>query len=179
MLAVAAVAIAFFGARVVKAFDHGANSPMASIARVNELLRRASSGQPLDGRPLPDQRWVARMAAACERREKRLAALPRGSTASGIARRGARILAIHRAYAARVSSLRPPAAWAAEAREIRTFNAAQQRILQRVVDAARSGDLGRATREAVGLRELAGRANTVFLTLGLARCAFGGSGMPL
>jgi hypothetical protein len=66
-----------------------------------------------------------------------------------------------------------------EARELRRFNASQQRILERVVDAARSGDLAGSSREAVALRVLAGRANTVFLQLGLAECAFGSSGMPL
>jgi len=119
------------------------------------------------------------MTTACAKRERLLAAVPRQATASGIAARSARILVIHRAYAARVSSVSPPAAYAAEAREIRRFNTSQQRILQRVVTAAQSGDLARSTRESVALRELAGRANTVFLRLGLSQCAFGGSGMPL
>jgi hypothetical protein len=179
ILAVTAIAIAFFSARIASSFDRGAYSPKASISNTSELLRRAAAGEPLDGRPAPDRRWVARMSAACEKRERRLAALPRSATTSGIAARGARILAIQRAYAARVSASRPPAANAVEAREIRRFNASQQRILGRVVAAAQSGDLARAYRESVALRELAGRANTVFLRLGLSRCAFGASSMPL
>jgi hypothetical protein len=51
--------------------------------------------------------------------------------------------------------------------------------LARVVAAARSGDLGRATQEAVALRELAGSANTVSMRLRLDRCVFGAAGMPL
>ena len=179
ILAVAAIVIVFFSARVARVFDHGPKSPQASISTVSELLRRASAGEPLDGRPPPDRRWVKRMSLACAKRERLLAALPRPATASGIAARGSRILAIQRAHARRVSAFRPPAGYVIEARELRQFDASQQRILQRVVAAARSGDLGGSAREAVGLRELAGRANAVFLQLGLAECVFGSSGMPL
>jgi hypothetical protein len=179
MLAVATIAIAFFSGRLANVFDRGSTSPKAGISTVSELLGRAAAGEPLDGRPAPDKRWIARMTAACEKRERLLAALPRPATPSGIAARGARILAIHRASAARVASFQPPAAYPAEARELRGFNASQQRILQRVVAAAQAGNLARAYRESVALRELAGRANTVFLRLGLSQCAFRGSGMPL
>jgi hypothetical protein len=179
MLAVAAIAIVFFSARLANVFDRAATSPKASISTVSELLSRAAAGEPLDGRPAPDARWVTRMTAACEKRERLLAALPRPTTAKGIAARGARILAIQRAYAARVSSFRPSAAYAPEARELRRFESSQQRILRRVVAAARAGDLARSYHESVALRELAGRANTVFLGLGLSQCAFGTSGMPL
>jgi len=179
ILAVAAVAIVFFSGRFANVFDRGAPSPTASISTVSALLGRAATGQPLDGRPAPDARWVARMTTTCQKRERLLAALPRPTTAKGIAARGARILAIHRAYATRVASFQPPAAYPAEARELRGFNASQQRILRRVVAAAQAGNLARAYRESIALRELAGRANTVFLRLGLSQCAFRGSGMPL
>jgi len=179
ILAATAIAIVFFSARLAKGFDHGQKSPKSSISTVSELLRRASAGEPLDGRQPPDRRWVKRMSRACAKRERLLAALPRPATASGIAARGTRILAIQRAYAARVAAFRPPAGYVVEARELRRFDASQQRILERVVAAARSGDLAGSSREAVGLRELAGRANTVFLQLGLAECVFGSSGMPL
>jgi hypothetical protein len=178
-IAVAVFALAIFSAGLSSVFHRETLATKARISTVSELLRRAAAGEPLDGRPPPDRRWVKRMAAACQKRERRLAALPRSATAGGIAARGARILVIHRAYSARVSLFRPPAAYAAEAREIRSFNASQQRILQRVTTAARSGDLARTTRQSVALRELAGRANTVFLGLGLGQCAFRGSGMPL
>jgi hypothetical protein len=179
ILAVAALGIVFFSGRLAKGFDHGPKSPQASISTVSELLRRASAGEPLDGRQRPDGRWVKRMTRACAKRERLLAALPRPATVSGIAARGTRILAIQRAYAARVSGFRQPAGYLVEARELRHFNASQQRILERVVAAARAGDLAGSSREAVALRELAGRANTVLLQLGLAQCAFGSSGMPL
>jgi len=178
-IAVAAIALSLYSARAANVFDRGATSPKASISDVSELLGRAAAGEPLDGRPTPDKRWIAQLAKACVKRERLLAAVPRPTTAGGIAARGARILAIHRAYAARVSSFPPPAAYRAEAREIRSFNASQQRILRRVVATARTGDLARSYREAIALRELAGRANTVFLRLGLPHCAFRGSGMPL
>ena len=181
-IAVAALALAFFSGRAGGFFERGAKakSPTAeSMTNVSELLRRAAAGEPLDGRTPPSGRWVRRMTAACQKRERSLAHVSQPTTAGGIAARGAQILAIHRAYSMRVSSLGAPAGYSAEARDIRSFNASQRRILQRVVRAAQRGDLVRASREAVNLRELAGRANTVFLGLGLGQCAFRGSGMPL
>lgn len=181
LIVVAAIGLALFSGRAGRVFERGVNakSPTESMTNVSELLRRAAAGEPLDGRRPPSRRWVGRMAAACRKRERSLARVSQPTTASGIAARGARILAIHRAYSARVSSLGAPAGYAAEAREIRGFNALQRRILQRVVRAAHSGDPVRAYREAVALRELAGRANTTFLGLGLDQCAFRSSGMPL
>lgn len=177
-LVIAGVAIWFFSSKAMST-DEQSKAPQASIENVNDILEKAASGKPLDGRPVPDARWVRSMNAACEKRERRLDALPRTPTAAGIAERGERILAIHRSFATRVAALRAPSAWKPEAQELRAINGAQQRALARVVAAARSGDLGRATQEAVALRELAGRANTVFMRLGLDRCAFGASGMPL
>jgi hypothetical protein len=178
-LAIVAIAIVYFGHRAASGFQNGAKSPEASISRASELMRRAASGVPLDGRPAPGSTWVARMTAACSQREARLAAVPRSATTAGIAARGRRILAIHRGYSARVAAIRPSTAYRAEAGEIRGFNASQERALERVVAAARAGDLGRATRRSVALRELAGRANAVLLRLGLATCAIGSSSMPL
>jgi hypothetical protein len=148
-IGVVAVALSYFSARAANDLKRKTTSPDANISQVSELLRRASAGGPLDGRLPPDARWVARMSAACTKRERRLAALSQPMTAGGITARGARILAIHRAYAARFSSLRPPAAYKTEARQVRSFNASQQRILRRVVTAARTGDLARSYREAI------------------------------
>jgi hypothetical protein len=178
-LAIAGVAIWFFSSKATNAFDEQSKSSQESIQNVNDILEKATSGKPLDGRPAPDARWVRRMNAACEERERSLNAVPRTATAAGIANRGERILVIHRSFSTRVAGLRASSAWKAEANEVRAINVAQERALTRVVAAARSGDLGRATQEAVKLRELAGRANTVFMRLGLDRCAFGASGMPL
>jgi hypothetical protein len=177
-LVIAGVAIWFFSSKAMSV-DEQSKAPQASIENVNDILEKAASGKPLDGRPAPDGRWVRRMNAACDERERSLNALPRTATAAGIANRGERILAIHRSFSTRVAALRAPAAWKSEAREVRAIDVSQQRVLDRVVAASRSGDLGRATQEAVALRELAGRANTVFMRLGLDRCAFGASGMPL
>jgi hypothetical protein len=178
-LVIAAVAIGYFSHRASTAFHDQGKKSEQSISQVGNLLGRAASGKPLDGRPAPDGRWVARMTAACARREDLLSPIPRSGTASGVAVRGERILAVQRAYAARVKSIRPPAAYKAEGRDIRKLNEKDESILARVVAAARSGDLGLATRESVALRELAGRANAAYLALGLDRCAFGSSGMPL
>jgi hypothetical protein len=178
-LGLAAVAIAYFSHRASIAMHKQGTKSAAPISNVSSLLERANSARPLDGKSAPDPDWVARMTAACARREALLGNVPRSGTSAGIAERGTRILAIHHAYAERVKSIRPPAAYKAEGREIRTLNAEEERIVERVVAAARSGDLGLATRESVALRELAGRANTVFLGLGLDQCAFGSSGMPL
>jgi len=176
-----ALALMFFSRHADSVFQRGGNakSPTESITNVSEILRRAAAGEPLDGRRSPNRRWVVRMSAACQKRERSLARVSQPTTAGGIAARGARILAIHRIYSARVASLGAPAGYAAEARQIRGFNVSQRRILQRVIGAAQSGDPVRAYREAVALRELAGRANTTFLGLGLDQCAFRGSGMPL
>ena len=176
-----AITLMFFSRHADSVFQRGGNakSPADSMTSVSELLRRATAGEPLDGRPPPSRRWVGRMAAACQKRERSLARVSQPTTAGGMAARGARILVIHRAYSARVSALGAPAGYAAEARQIRGFNASQRRILQRVIRAAQRGDLVRAYRKAVALRELAGRANTTFLGLGLDECAFRGSGMPL
>jgi hypothetical protein len=78
-----------------------------------------------------------------------------------------------------VAAIRPPAAYRAEAREIRAFDKSHERALERIVVAATSGDLGRVTRRSVALRELAGQENAVLLRLGLSGCAFRSSGMPL
>jgi len=157
--------------------DATAKSP--ALTAVGDLMKTAASGKPLDGRPAPSDRWVRRMTAACVERERHLASVPRVASADGVARRGTRILAVHRAYARRIGSIRAPSEWKPEVLSIQGFNREQQTILRRVVAAARSSNLGSAMQEAMALRELAGRANTVFLPLGLDRCAFGVSGMPL
>jgi hypothetical protein len=179
LFAAAAIGVSFMSTRADDVFDRGTGSAKDSISNVNELLERAASGKPLDGRPVPDARWVRRMTAACVKRERQLASVPRDATPRGIAERGARILAVYRAYDARVASLKTPDAWRPEVQEIRGFNVEQRLIVRRVVAAARSGNLGSAMQQAVPLRELAGRANIVYLRIGLARCAFGASGMPL
>ena len=178
-LGIAAVAIGYFSHRASTAFHEQGKKSEKSISQVGNLLGRAASGKPLDGRAAPDGRWVERMSAACARREELLGQIPRSGAAAGVATRGERILAVQRAYSQRLKSIRPPADYRPESREIRALNAKEESILERVVSAARAGDLGLATRESVALRELAGKVNAVYLALGLDRCAFGSSGMPL
>lgn len=177
-VALAGLAIWLFGSHAKSAVqDATAESP--ALTAVGDLMKKAASGEPLDGRPAPSTRWVRRMTAACVERERRLTSVPRVTSPPGVARRGRRILAIHRAYARRIASIRAPSAWRPEVLSIQGFNLEQQLILRRVVAAARTGNLGNAMQEAVALRELSGRANAVFLRLGIDRCAFGASGMPL
>jgi hypothetical protein len=89
------------------------------------------------------------------------------------------LLAIHLAYARRVSSLRPPAQLDADARQIRRDIATQERALARISVALRSVNLQRASQEALVLRELAGRANSLLVRLDLTQCALRPSSMAL
>jgi hypothetical protein len=152
----------------------GSPSPASSIREVGKLLETAS-------KPHPTGRWIDQMNGACAQREQRLAGLTRPAVLDGraLAAHSARVLAIHRAYAERVRRVRAPARYQADLRQIRAFNAAQLQLLARVGQAARSSGVGSAASEALALRELAGRANPVFLRLGLDRCALRSSGMPL
>jgi hypothetical protein len=77
------------------------------------------------------------------------------------------------------SSLRPPAQYQAEAAIIDRLNARQVRVLGRVANLARAGDIGSASREARALRVFAGDANSELLRLGLTDCLVRPSSMPL
>lgn len=168
--------LVLFGAGVLFLVVHGWNgeSPASSIRGVSKVLEQASA-------PHPSGRWVDELKGACSQRELRLGALarPGGVDAGPLATYSARVLAVHRAYARRVAAVRPPSRYKADVAQIRQFNGAQERALRRVTLAARAGNLQLAAQEAMGLRELAGRANPVFLRLGLSGCAFRASGMPL
>jgi hypothetical protein len=152
----------------------GASSPASSLDKVSKLLETTS-------KPHPTGRWVDQMNGACAQREQRLAALTSPAVLDGpaLAAHSARVVAIHRAYAKRVARVRAPKLYAADLRQIRAFNTQQLEILQRVTRAARNNGVGSAAKDALGLRDLAGRANPVFLRLGLDRCALRPSGMPL
>jgi len=152
----------------------GSPSPGSSFREVGKLLETAS-------KPHPTGRWIDQMNGACAQREQRLAALTSPAVLDGraLAAHSARVLVIHRAYAERVRRVRAPARYRADLRQIRAFNARQLQVLQRVTQAARNNGVGSAASEALALRELAGRANPVFLRLGLDRCALRPSGMPL
>jgi hypothetical protein len=177
-LAVAAIVVLAVRSTDVFSRVTGTPDPEKSVAQVNDILERAAADGAVQGQP-PDGRWAARMKAECARREQRLAALARPTSLTGLAPHAQKVLAIHRAYAQRVARLRVPGATANDAREVNRLHAEQLRALQRVAQAARAGDFSRATNEGLALRELAGRANTVFLRLGLNQCALRPSAIPV
>ena len=168
--------LVLFGAGALFLAVQGWNgeSPASSLREVSKLLDQASN-------PHPKGRWVGDLKAACAQREQRLAKLvrPGAVDSAPLARYSARVLAVHRAYARRVARVRAPKPYRPDLAQIRRFNATQDQVLLRVTVAARKGDLQGAAQHAMALRELAGRANAVFVRLGLGDCAFRASGMPL
>jgi hypothetical protein len=176
--AVAGVAILFVDRTEVFSRATGAEKAEKNILQVNDILERAAAGGPVQGQP-PDQAWVRRMNAECARRERRLTALARPTSLDGIGAYAGRIHAIHVDYARRAARLKPPAADADDARQVRQLNAEQERALRRIARIARTRNYSAASTEALALRELAGRMNTVLLGLGLNQCALRASAMPL
>jgi hypothetical protein len=152
----------------------GSFSPASSIRELSKRLDKATN-------PHPKGRWVDQLNGICGQREQQLAKLGRPSVLDGqaLAAYSARVLAIHRAYAKRVARVRAPKPYAADLRQIRAFNSEQLEILQRVTLAARNSGVGSAAKDALALRDLAGRSNPVFVRLGLNGCAMRPSGMPL
>jgi hypothetical protein len=153
---------------------NGDSSPASSFREVGKLLESAS-------KPHPKGRWVDQLKGVCSQREQQLAKLTRPAVLDrhGLAAYSAPVLAIHRAHAKRVARVRAPKPYTADLRQIRAFNAQQLELLQRVRLAARNGGVSSAAREALALRDLAGRSNPVFVRLGLNGCAMRPSGMPL
>jgi len=152
----------------------GSFSPASSIRKVSGQLDKATN-------PHPKGRWVDQLSGLCAQREQQLAELKRPPVLDGqaLAAYSARVLAIHRAHANRMARVRAPKPYAADLRRIRAFNARQLEVLQRVRLAARNGGVSSAAREALALRDLAGRSSPVFVRLGLTGCAMRPSGMPL
>jgi hypothetical protein len=105
--------------------------------------------------------------------------LTRPASLDGLGAHATSVHAIHRTHARRVSSLRPPAQYRAEAATIDRLNARQVRVLGRVAQHARGGDISSASREARALRVFAGDANSELLRLGLTDCLVRPSSMPL
>jgi len=151
-----------------------------SIRGVAEMLGQATEKGP-PGQPRAIGQWARQLTMACTMREQRLAALARPSVLdrSALARHADNVLAVHRAYARRVSALRPPAQLDADARQIRRDIAAQERALARIAVALRRPNLQQASQEALVLRQLAGRANALLVRLDLMQCALRPSSMPL
>ena len=151
----------------------------AQISEVANILERAVANAPPAPAPPPSGPWIDQVRAECDRREHRLAGLVRPASIDGIGAHASRVHAIHRTHARRVSSLRPPATYRAEAASIDRLNARQVRVLGRVARLARGGDISSASREARALRVFAGDANSELLQLGLTACLVRPSGMPL
>ena len=177
-VAIAGIAILFVDRTEVFSRATGAEKAEKSISQVNDILEQAAARGAVQGQP-PDQAWVKRMNAECARRERKLAALTRPTSLDGTAAYAGRIHAIHVDYARRTGRIKPAAADADDARRVRQLNAEQERALRRVARVARTRNYSAASTEALALRELAGRMNTVLLGLGLDRCALRASAMPL
>jgi hypothetical protein len=178
IVAVVAVAILFVGRNDVFSGSENRPKPEQAIGGVNDILERATSGAPLRAQPV-DKAWAARMNAECARRERRLSALARPTSLDGIGAYASRIHAIHVDYARRAARLKPAKANAADARQVQQLNAEQERALRRVARVAATRNYSAASTEALALRELAGRLNTVLLGMGLDHCAMRASAMPL
>lgn len=151
----------------------------SDIRGVADVLERAIADAPPVPAGPPAGQWVDSLKAQCVMRERLLGELSRPAGLDGMGTHAYGVLAIHRAYRRRVSRLRPPAKYLAEARTVDRLNAQEVRALSRVARVAASGDIAAASREARSLRVLAGEANAQLLKLGLTPCLLRASSMPL
>jgi hypothetical protein len=148
--------------------SNSAQTSKKSLNKVSDLLDQASrAGDP----PRPGS-TAARLNTECARREQRLATLPRPTKLTDIAPHAQRVLAVLKAHDRRAARLGAPP-------QVRAFNTEQQRAVLRLAQAARAGNYRAAQAHAIALRELAGRANTELMSLGLTKCVLRASGMPL
>jgi hypothetical protein len=171
ILAVGVLAFLFFTSACdfqVNTVRDSAQSSKKSITGVADILDQATrAGDP----PRPGSA-AARLNTECAKREQRLLRLPRPTRLTDIAPHAQRVLAVLRAHSRRTARLGAPA-------QVREFDAEQQRAVLRLARAARKGDYRAASLHATALRELAGRANTELMRLGLSQCVLRASGMPL
>jgi hypothetical protein len=171
ILAVGVLAFLFFTSACEFQFNTvsgPAQSSKKSVTKVSDLLDQATRA----GNSPAAGTWEARLNTECAKREQRLARLPRPTGLTGIAPHAQRVLAVLRAHSRRAARLGAPP-------QVRAFNAEQERAVLRLARAARAGNYRAASSQATALRELAGRANTELLRLGLAQCAIRGTAMPL
>jgi hypothetical protein len=171
ILAIGVLAVLFFTSACDFEFNTvsgPAQSSKKSVTKVSDLLDQATrAGDTPASGPAS-----ARLTNECAKREQRLARLPRPTGLTDIAPHAQRILAVLRAHSRRAARLGAPA-------QIQAFDEEQQRAVLRLARAARAGNYRAASRQATALRELAGRANTELLRLGLAQCAIRATAMPL
>lgn len=145
-----------------------AQSPKANVTNVADLLDQATRAgdPPAPGTP------AERLNTECAKRERRLMSLPRPTRLTDIAPHAQRVLAVLHAHSRRSARLGAP-------REVRNLNREQEQTVVRLARAARAGNYRAAQAQAMALRELAGRANTELMRLGLTQCVLRASGMPL
>jgi hypothetical protein len=145
-----------------------AQTSKKGITDVAGLLEEATkAGDPPKPGSVP-----ARLNTECAKREQRLARLPRPTKLTDIAPHAQRVLAVLKAHDRRAARL-------GAAPQVRAINAEQQRAVLRLAQAARAKNYRAAQAQATALRELAGRANTELMKLGLNACVLRSSGMPL
>ena len=145
-----------------------AQSSKETITGVAGLLDQATKA----GDPPARGSAAARLNTACAKREQRLLKLPWPTRLTDIAPHAQRVLAVLKAHDRRAARLGAPP-------QVRAFNAEQQRAVLRLASAARKGNYRGAQAEATAPRELAGRATTELMRLGLTQCVLRASGMPL
>lgn len=171
ILAVGVLAVLFLTSACefeVHSVSGPAQAPKKGINNVAGLLEQATkAGDP----PAPGSA-AARLNTECAKREQRLARLPRPTRLTDIAPHAQRVLAVLKAHDRRAARL-------GASPQVLAFNAAQERAVLRLAGAARKGNYRGAHAEAMTLRELAGRANTELMRLGLNQCLLRPSGMPL
>jgi hypothetical protein len=157
--------LAFTGRLSFGGLPDSAPDPGAAVGGVNDILEKAVEA----GEPAKAGTPAAKLNSQCALRERRLAALRRPRSLTEVRPHALRVLAVLQGHSRRANE--PP--------EVRALDLEQQRIIQRLARAAGLGDYTAAQREAVALRELAGRANVTFMRLRLTHCVMRGTAMPL
>jgi hypothetical protein len=171
ILAIGVLAFLFFTSACefqVNTISDSAQSSKKSITEVSDLLDQATRA---GDSPAPGTAG-ARLNTECVKREQRLAKLPRPTRLTELAPHAQRVLAVLKAHRRRAARLGAPP-------QVLAFSAEQERAVLRLAGAARKGNYRAAQAQAIALRELAGRANTELMRLGLDQCVLRASSMPL
>lgn len=144
------------------------SGPANSFGQVADMLDESTRA----GEPPATGTAARRLNTECAKRERRLMKLPRPTRLTDLAPHAQRVLAVLRAHSRRAARLGAPV-------EVQAFSAQQELAVARLARAARAGNYRAAQAQALALRELAGRANTELMRLGLTQCVLRASGMPL
>lgn len=171
ILAIGVIAVLFLTSACefeVYSVSGPAQAPKQGITNVAGLLEQATKA----GEPPAPGAAPARLNTECDKREQRLATLPRPTRLTDLAPHAQRVLAVLKAHRRRAARLGAPP-------QVLAFSAEQERAVLRLAGAARKGNYRAAQAQSMALRELAGRANTELMKLGLTQCVLRPSGMPL